>query len=51
MRDFWALSTFPCSTVLERIQGFSPLEFARLSGCAGGRPIGDNAPLRESIHG
>lgn len=51
MRDFWTLSTFPCSTVLERIQSFTPLQFARLSGCTGGRPIGDNAPLRESIHG
>jgi len=51
MRDFWALSTFPCATVLERIQRFTPRQFARLSGCAGDRPIGDNAPLRESIHG
>jgi hypothetical protein len=34
MRDFWVLSTFPCSTVVEHTQNIQPYaKFARATGC------------------
>lgn len=38
MRDLWALSTFPCSTIVAHTQGIRPYaRFARVTGCE--RPI------------